>query len=100
MAASLPLHVRDHALFQRALSGHTHFGRKGRSGAPLATRPRGRLLEHFINLFERKTFSFRHDKVGVNTGASAEAAPNKEYFGAEVAVLLADEVGAYHCENL
>lgn len=50
------------------------------------------LLQHAVDLLEGETLGFGHEEVGVDEADGAEAAPDEEDLGAEVALVLADHV--------
>lgn len=46
------------------LVSEVHVAGEGAVGLPIAGGARGALLQHFVDLLERKTFSFRNKEVG------------------------------------
>ena len=58
------------------------------------------LLQHLIHLFEGQAFRFRHQQIRVDEAGGAEAAPEEENFGFEVALVFANEVGGDYCDDL
>ncbi len=60
---------------------------------PLAAVARGRLLEHAIDLLETETLGLGDQEVRVDEAGGAQAAPEEEDLGAQVAVLGANHVG-------
>ena len=50
------------------------------------------LLEHSVDLFERKTLSLGHQEVGEENADDAEGAPHEEDLGGQVGVLGIDQV--------
>ena len=67
---------------------------------PPAGRPRRRLLQHLIDLFEGETFGFGYEEVGVDEAGGAEGAPEEEDFGLQVGFVFIDEVGGDDCDDL
>jgi hypothetical protein len=61
-------------------------------GNPFARGTRGALLHHLVDLLEGETLGLGDQEVGVDEGAGAEAAPDEEDGGLQVAVLRADHV--------
>ena len=84
----------------RPLLRHTHVGGKGAMRHPLGRVARIGLLQHPIDLFERQTLGFGNEQVCVEEADGAEAAPDEEDFGTEVAFVGADHVGCDDCDDL
>ena len=58
------------------------------------------LLQHAVDLFERETFGFGNENVGVDEAEDAEGAPEEENFRSKVGLVAADEVGGDDGDNL
>lgn len=50
------------------------------------------LLEHSVDLFERKALGLGHQEVGEENADDAEGAPHEEDLGGQVGVLGIDQV--------
>ena len=73
---------------------HAHLGCEGGGRPPLGGGTRGSLLHHLIDLLEGQTLGLRDEEEGVDEGAGAEATPDEENAGAEVALIGVDHVGS------
>ena len=60
---------------------------------PLAGVPRVGFLQHTIDLFEGKTLGLGDEHIGVDEAANAKGSPDKEDFGAQIALVCVDHVG-------
>jgi hypothetical protein len=71
---------------------HTHFVGESGSRFPAGRIARGNLLEHLVNLFQRKTLGFGHEEVGIDGRECAQRTPDEKDLGSKVALVLADHV--------
>lgn len=78
----------------------THISGEGGVRHPFAGVSWGGLLEHAVDLLERKTLGLGDEEVGVHEADGAEGAPDEEDLGAEVAFGCADHVGGDDCDDL
>ena len=97
---SLPLHIGHNLRRQDPLLRNTHVRRKCRMWHPLGRVSWCRLLHHAIHLFEGEAFGLGDQEIGVHEAADAEAAPDEEDFGAEVAFVGVDHVRGDDCDDL
>ena len=76
-----------------SLLGHAHLS--GISGVrlPLGRGAGGSLGKHLVDLLEGEALGLRDQEVGVEEAAGAEATPDVEHLGAQVALVLVDHVG-------
>jgi len=89
---TLVLDILDDFRAQNTLFGETHVGGEGGAGDPSGRGARGRLLQHAVDLLERETLGFGHEKVGVDEADATERAPDEEDFGAKVTFVGTDHV--------
>lgn len=69
-------------------------GGRGESGGglPAGRGAGGGLLHHLVDLLEGKTLGLRNEEEGVDECTSAQASPNEEDAGLEVALVGSDHV--------
>lgn len=74
---------------------HASIGSPSGMGDPSGGSAWARLLEHTVDLFERKALGFRNEQVGVDEAGRAERAPDEEDFRSQIrlALVLANHVG-------
>jgi hypothetical protein len=66
---------------------------------PLAGGTRCSLLKHAVDLFERKAFGFRDEKVSEEHARGAGSAPDEEDLRLQVAVILINHVRGYEADD-
>ena len=71
---------------------HAHLGGVGGVRLPLGRSARGGLLHHLVDLLEGQTLGLGDEEPGVDEGARAQASPDEEHGGLEVALVSADHV--------
>jgi len=72
---------------------HAHLRSEGGVRHPLGAGAGSSLGKHLIDLLEGKTLGLRNEDIGIDEGAGAQAAPDEEHLGAEVALVGVDHVG-------
>lgn len=97
---ALALHILHDLRRQRALIREAHLRGEGAVRHPLGRVPRRGLFHHAVHLFERETLCLRDEEVRVDERGGAEAAPDEEHFGAEVASIRVDHVGGDDGDDL
>lgn len=80
------LDVLDDRLVEVAASS------EGGAGLPLGGGTGGGLLQHPVDLLKGQTLGLRDKEVGIDEGAGAQAAPDEEDRGLQVALILSDHV--------
>lgn len=93
-------HTRHNLWCVPPFLSHAHLGCKGGMCPPFARVPGGCLLQHPIDLFQRETFGFGNEEVGVYEASGAKGPPEEEHFGSKIALIAADEVGSDDCDDL
>jgi hypothetical protein len=71
---------------------HANLGGVGAVRLPLGRSARGGLLHHLVDLLEGQTLGLGDEEPGVHEGARAQASPDEEDGGLEVALVGADHV--------
>ena len=79
---AFPLHIIHNLRRQGSFIRQTHLGGEGGVGHPSGRGPRCSLFHHAVHLFEGEAFGFRDQKVRVDEGDAAKAAPDEEDLGA------------------
>jgi hypothetical protein len=90
---ALALDVADDFGRESAIGSQAHVSGEGGMWLPPGGGAGSGLLEHAIDLFEGQTLGLWDEEEGVDEGDGAEAAPDEEDLGAQIALVGADHVG-------
>lgn len=88
------------AMHGRTLLKEAHLSSEGRVRNPFAGVAGADLLKHFVDLLEGETLGLRDKEVGKQNTDDAEGAPHEEDLGAQVGILLVDEVRCNDSDDL
>ena len=99
---SRPSHllVNRSSLFGHSICSKTHFGREGAMRSPLGRGTGRGLFHHLVHLLKSETLGLRDQEVRVHKSAGAQRAPDEEYLGLEVTLILVDHVGGNDGDDL
>jgi len=89
---TLALNISNNLRVESTLLSETHISREGGVGSPLGGCAGSALLEHAVDLLERKTLGLWDEEVGIDEAENAEGTPDEEDLGTKVGLILGHHV--------